>query len=148
MAVVAAASNIPLSLAFHDRLSSTIRSIFPDSKLTSKYHSALTKATYMLNGAIAPTLKGKLLNRMKVQPFSICTDGSNDRELQIMNPVTVRIYDDVKGHILTQFLDMYLSSSSTAADLYKVIDGKLAQLLQCENPWSLRTSVGIDNTLE
>jgi len=31
IAVVAAASNIPL--AFHDRLSPTIRSIFPDSKL-------------------------------------------------------------------------------------------------------------------
>ena len=63
-----------------------------------------------------------------------------------MNPVTVQIHDDVKGHvhILTQFLDMCLSSSSTAADLYKVIDGKLAQLLECENPWSLCSFVGID----
>ena len=42
---------------------------------------------------------------------------------------------------------MCLSSSSTAADLYKVIDGKLTQLLECENPWNLCTSVGIDNTL-
>ena len=144
MAVVAAASNIPL--AFHDRLSPTIRSVFPDSKLASKYHSASTKATCMLNGAIAPTLKSELLNKMKVQPFSICVDGSNDRELQKMNPVTVRIHDEVKGRIVTQFLDMCLSSSSTAADLYKVIDGKLAQLLECENTWDLCTSVGIDNT--
>jgi len=34
--------NIPL--AFHDRLSPTIRKIFPDSKITKKYHSASTKA--------------------------------------------------------------------------------------------------------
>ena len=100
----------------------------------------------MLNGAVAPMLKSKLISKMKVQPFSICVDGSNDRELQKMNPVTVRIHDDVKDRIVTQFLDMCLSSSSTAADLYKVIDGKLAQLLECENPWRLCTSVGIDNT--
>ena len=77
IAVVAAASNIPL--AFHDRLSPTIRSIFPDSKLATKYHSASTKATCMLNGAVAPMLKSELLNKMKVQPFSVCVDGSNDR---------------------------------------------------------------------
>ena len=144
LVVVAAASNIPL--AFHDKLSPTIRNVFPDSKLASKYHSASTKATCMLNGAVAPTLKSELLNKMRVQPFSICVDGSNDRELQKMNPVTVRIHDDLTGRIVTQFLDMCLSSSSTAADLYKVIDGKLAQLLECENPWNLCISVGIDNT--
>ena len=119
---------------------------FPDSKLAAKYHSASTKATCMLNGAVAPTLKNELLNKMKVQPFSICVDGSNDKELQKMNPVTVRIHDNVNGHIVTQFLDMCLSSSSTATDLYKVIDGKLAQLLECDNPWNLCTAVGIDNT--
>ena len=54
----------------------------------------------------------------------------------------------MKGHVVTQFLDMCLSSNSTAAHLYNVIDGKLAQLLECENPWNLCTSVGIDNTSE
>jgi len=36
----------------------------------------------MLNGAVAPMLKSELLNKMKVQPFSVCVDGSNDRDLQ------------------------------------------------------------------
>ena len=62
MAVVAAASNIPLT--FQDKLSPTIRNILPDSKLASKYHSASTKATCMLNGAVAPTMKGELLDKM------------------------------------------------------------------------------------
>jgi len=70
IAVVAAASNI--SLAFHDKLSPTIRSIYPDSKLEAKYHPASTKATCMLNGAVAPMLKSELLSKMKVQPFSVC----------------------------------------------------------------------------
>ena len=55
MAVLTASCNIPL--AFHDQLSPTLRSIFPDSKIAAKYHSASTKATYMLNLAIAPALK-------------------------------------------------------------------------------------------
>ena len=47
VAVFNASSNVPL--AFHDRLSSTtIRKIFPDSKIASKYHSASIKATCML----------------------------------------------------------------------------------------------------
>ena len=91
----------------------------------------------------SPNTEERVAHKMKVQPFSICVDGSNGRELQKMNPVTVQIHDEVKGRIVTQ---MCLSSSSTAADLYKVIDGKLAQLLECENPWDLCTSVRIDNT--
>lgn len=89
----------------------------------------------MLNGTVAPTLKSELLNKMKVEPFYICTDGSNDRELHKM-----------KCHIVTQFLNMCLSSSSMAVDPYKVTDRRLSQLLECENPWSLCTSVAIDNT--
>ena len=91
-------------------------------------------------------LKSELLSKMKVHPFSVCVDGSNDTDLQKMSPITVWIHDGTKGLIVIQFLDMCLSSSSTAADLYKVIDGTLARLLDCENTWSLCTSVGIDNT--
>ena len=63
-----------------------------------------------------------------------------------MNPVTVRMHDDMNSHVVTQFLDMCLSSNPTVAHLYNVIDGKFAQLLECENPWNLCTSVGVDNT--
>lgn len=54
MAVLTASSNVPL--AFHDHLSPTIRKVFPYSKIASKYHSASTKATCMLNEAVAPAL--------------------------------------------------------------------------------------------
>ena len=54
MTVLSASSDIPL--AFHDRLSTTIGTVFPDSEIASKYHSAATKATCMLNNAVAPTI--------------------------------------------------------------------------------------------
>jgi len=76
MAVLTASNNIPL--AFHDKLSPTIRSVFPDSKVASNYHSASTKMICLLNLAVAPLLMEELVESMKTQPFSLSTDGSND----------------------------------------------------------------------
>ena len=80
MAVLSASCDIPL--AFHDHLSPTIRRVFSDSEVASNYHSAATKATCILNLAVAPILIEVLLERMKVQPFSISIDGSNDTDLK------------------------------------------------------------------
>ena len=104
MAVLTAISNVPL--AFHDRLSPTIRKVFPDSKIALKHHSASTKATCMLNEAVAPMLINDLLSSMRSHLFSICIDGSNDTELEKMNPVTVRIFDITSNMVVTRFLDM------------------------------------------
>lgn len=56
MAVLTASCNIPL--AYHDRLSPNIRAVFPDSKIASGYRSTSTKATCILNLAVAPVLIG------------------------------------------------------------------------------------------
>ena len=141
MAVMAACNNIPL--AFHDHLSPMIRSIFPDSRIALKYHSASTKATCMLNLAVAPMLKQTLVESMK---FSISIDGSNDAGLKKMNPVMVRLFDSKECRIVTQFLDMCTTTSGTAKCLFHTLDGKLAELLQSSNPWNLCASVGVDNT--
>lgn len=116
IAVLTASSNIPM--AFHDMLSPTLSKVFPDSKIACKYHSASTKATCMLNLAVAPILVENLLQQMRTHPFSLSTDGSNDTGLQKMNPATVRIYDINENCIVTRFLDMCPSGSSTAAALY------------------------------
>ena len=136
IAVLAAHSNIPL--AFHDKLSPAIRLLFPDSKIASSYHSASTKATCMFIS--------DLLTNMKAHPFSICIDGSNDSGLEKMNLITVRIYDVNTNSIVTRFLDMCTSVSSTAEALYTVVESRLCELLQCENPWIKCISVGVDNT--
>lgn len=144
IAVLTASSNIPM--AFHDMLSPTLSKVFPDSKIACKYHSASTKATCMLNLAVAPILVENLLQQMRTHPFSLSTDGSNDTGLQKMNPATVRIYDINENCIVTRFLDMCPSGSSTAAALYTVLNSRLVELLQSSSPWSMCTSVGVDNT--
>lgn len=144
MTVLAASCNIPL--AFHDQLSPAIRSMFPDSKIASKYHSASTKAMCMLNLAIAPDLKRDLVENMKVCPFSVSIDGSNNTSLEKMNPIAIRIYDINRGRVVSQFLDMCTSTSATAEAIYNVMDETLSSLLELPNPWGLCTSVGVDNT--
>lgn len=144
MAVLSASSDIPL--AFHDLLSPMIRIAFPDSEVASTYHAASTKATCMLTVAVSPPLIEVLLERMKVQPFSISDDGSNDRGLQKINPVTVKLFDINSSSVVTRFLDMCMSSSAPAEGIFDVVHQKLVELLQCEQPWSMCTSVGVDNT--
>lgn len=144
MAVLTASANVPM--AFHDCLSPTIRSVFPDSKIASKYHSASTKATCMLNIAVAPSLIKDLVESMQSHPFSLSIDGSNDTGLEKMNPITIRLYDINNKKIVTRFLDMCSSTSASAEGVYGVVEEKLMDLLQCSNPWNFCTSVGVDNT--
>ena len=144
IAVLTACCNIPFT--FHDQLSPTIRSVFPDSKVAVKYHSAKTKAMCMLNLAIAPALKKDLVENMKVHPFSVSIDGSNDNALDKMNPMTIRIYDVNHSKIVVQFLDMCTSTSATAEAIYGVMNETLTKLLESTNPWTTCTSVGVDNT--
>ena len=67
----------------------------------------------MLNLAVAPVLV-KDLKSMRVRSYSILVDGSNDTGLLKMNPITVKIYDIDHSQIVTRFLIMCTSSSSTA----------------------------------
>lgn len=143
MAVLTASCNI--SFAFHDQLLPANRSFFPDSKIAANYHSASTKAMCMLNLAIAPELKKDLVENMKVHPFSVSIDGSNDTALEKMNPMAIRIYNVNRGRVVTQFLDMCTSRGATAEAIYGIMDGALSKLLESTNPWGMCTFVGVDN---
>ena len=98
--------NLPIAAA--DHLSSLIKECFPDSKIARSYSCARTKSSCILNGAIYPDLQQSLIDEMKVSVFSLSTDGSNDQNLEKMNPVTVRIFDINQHKIVMKFLDMCL----------------------------------------
>ena len=51
---------------------------------------------------------------MKTQSFSLAVDGSSNSDVKKMNPLTVKIVDVSQGVVNTQFLDMCMSSVSTA----------------------------------
>lgn len=63
-----------------------------------------------------------------------------------MNPINVRIYDIDCNKVVIRFLDMCTSTTATAEGIYRALDSKLVDFLSCANPWSMCTSVGVDNT--
>ena len=88
----------------------------------------------MLNKALFPFLLENLTSGMKHQPFSICIYGSNDAELEKMNPITVRIYNARSGKIVHHFLDMCETTSATTEAVYTALNEKISQLLDTSKP--------------
>ena len=89
----------------------------------------------MLNIAVAPMLIENLIEQMRDHLYSISIDGSNNTGLEKVNPAMVRIYDTRENLVVSRFLDMCPTISSTA-------ESTLAEKLQSSNPWSMCTSLG------
>ena len=133
--------NLPIAAANY--LSSLVKECFPDSKIDQSYACAKTKAFCILNGLIYPDLQQRLTNEMKESVSSLSTDGSNDQNMEKMNPVTVRIYDVNQHKVVTKFLDMCLSKSSTSAGIFSSIDMAMNKY---GIPWSNCIALSVDNT--
>ena len=102
-----------IPLAITDHLSPIFKDVFPDSETAKGYATARTKTTCIINGSLAPHFRAALVEAMKNKPFVVAVDGSNDTGLEKMNPMTVRFFDDTRGEVVTQFLDMCLTSGKT-----------------------------------
>jgi hypothetical protein len=68
--------NLPISTA--DHLSPLLSVMFPDSKIAKEFACKRTKATYILH-EIAGDCQRKVVQIIGKLPFTILTDGSNDR---------------------------------------------------------------------
>lgn len=132
--------NIPFAVTNH--LSPLFRNIFPDSSIAKKYASCSTKTVCMLNLAIAPHFNCKFMfyslkvystvitiatvvEEVKVSPFSLLVDGSNDTGLEKLNPLTVKIFDVSQRKVKTLLLDMCTTSGrdcGTATAIFTKID--------------------------
>lgn len=80
---------------------------------------------------------------MKNYLYALATDGSNDNGLEKMNPLTVRIFDVNAGKVKTSLLDMCMTPSGTALDIFNAIDRCMTLF---DFPWSNCVAVGVDNT--
>ena len=133
--------NIPLAVA--DELTPLFHDIFPDSEIAKNYSSRRTKTACIINGAVAPYFQQNLVEHIKKNPFSIAIDGSSDSDVEKMNPLTVRVFDTNRGSVCTQFLDMCMSSSSTAEGIFsKMQDAFTAHSIS----WNNCVGLGVDNT--
>ena len=66
------------------------------------YSSKRTKTACISNGTIA--LKNELVSKLKQVPFSMAMEGSNDTDLEKMNPLTN--FDINRSKVVTGFLGM------------------------------------------
>ena len=80
---------------------------------------------------------------MQDNPYSLATDGSNDNALEKMNPLTVGIFNLSRGKVKTGLLDMCLSPSGTASDIFNGLDKCITTF---KIPWDNCIAVGVDNT--
>ena len=132
--------NIPIALA--NEMTPLFRDVFLDSEIAKRYASRHTKTTCLINGALAPHYQQELVAYMKENPYALAIDGSSDNSIE-MNPLTVRIFDQVSGTVCTRFLDMCMSSEANAEAIFSKMEAALAKH---GISWDNCVGISLDNT--
>uniref|UniRef100_H3B154 DUF4371 domain-containing protein n=1 Tax=Latimeria chalumnae TaxID=7897 RepID=H3B154_LATCH len=136
--------NIPLVLSNHS--SPLLPDIFLDSQIAKQYSSAATKTTCLVNGAIAPHFREKLVEVMKNRPYSLLIDGSNDTGLEKMNLLIVHMFDINTQRAESRLLNMCATTGKDSATAAAIFD-KISQALDTYSiPWANCVGFGVDNT--
>lgn len=68
--------NVPFAVA--DHFSPLYRECFKDSPTAQNFKSATMRTTSVINEAVTPHYKNELVMKMRENPFTLVTDGSND----------------------------------------------------------------------
>ena len=81
---------------------------------------------------------------MNSGPYSLGPDGSNNESgIKKLNPVLIRLFDDNKGKVSVQLLDMGSCKDGTAEALFNNIN---YILIENRVDWENCVAVGLDNT--
>ena len=77
-------TNLPNAIA--NKCDPLFRNMFP--QIAKQYQCAKTKTFCILNRALSPSVHVDLISKMKPNPYTLATDGSNDSNLTKMNRLT------------------------------------------------------------
>ena len=141
LTVFLAENHLPMAVA--DQASRLFKSMFPDSQIAKKITCGRTKASPVLNDAIAEELKEILVTKLKVAPFSIATDDSNDTGLEKMNPMTMKLFDINSHKVQQRFLDMCTTNSGTADEIFQKMNNVFKEN---DLTWNQCVGLSVDNT--
>ena len=133
VATLLAENNFPF--AFADKLNKIFSIIFPDSNIAKEHRMAKTKTTCILNKSLAPYFLQETVSIMKNEHYSLSADGSNDSDLEQMNPLTVRLFDVNTKKVETRFLNLCCTTgqfSRTPETIFSKIESIIDYL---EVPW-------------
>ncbi|KAK7504777.1 hypothetical protein BaRGS_00003805 [Batillaria attramentaria] len=110
-----------LPMAALDRLSKGVKLMFPDSDIAKQFQCARSKGTAIVKEMAAQTTLG-LAERMKKQPFTISTDGSNDKGGQKLFPLVVRTVDPHTKEVRSDALAVpAIEGSATGVNIFNLI---------------------------
>ena len=113
--------NLPVAVA--DHAGHLFRKMFPDTIITKNYASARTK-TGAIIGEMSTIVKSEISSSLRVMPFSISTDGSND--LTKIYPIVTRYFDNSRGMILLKVLAIpNCSGGCTGKNIFDTLDETL-----------------------
>ena len=105
--------NLPPTCA--DHAGKLFRSMFPDSDIAKRFKCARTKTTALVKHT-ADTDQKHLVNTLQTVPFSLSTDGSNDRGGTTLYPFVVRYYDERTGRVVTELLELEDINGASTGD--------------------------------
>ena len=83
------AIELNLPLAAMDKITKGVKAMFHDSKIAKDFQCSRSKSTAIVK-EMAATTTLQLAERMQKMPFTISTDGSNDRGSEKLFPLVVR----------------------------------------------------------
>jgi hypothetical protein len=114
------------NLAFltSDHATKLFHKMFPDSDIAKQFACGRTKTTAVVKEALSPHYLEKVISNIKVGPFSIMMDESNDKTNKSCI-ILVRIFDCAIGDVRTRFLDMPAVNIGTASNLFSAVKASL-----------------------
>lgn len=104
-----------LSFLVADCFTKLCKSMFPDSKIATKFSCGRTKTTQIVKRFLSPSLHQDVVQHLQTQPFSMAIDESNDRNSDKSLAILVRYFTD---RSYTKFLAMPICNIGTASNIF------------------------------
>ncbi|GFN94465.1 proteinral transcription factor ii-i repeat domain-containing protein 2 [Plakobranchus ocellatus] len=93
--------NLPISSAY--TLTKAFKTMFPDSQIAKDFACGKTKSTAIIKD-LSKAHQGTLLSSMRISPFTVTTDESNDCGVGKHFPLVIRTVDEDRKEVLSELL--------------------------------------------